>query len=427
MVGGRTLVVLILTVACTAAPIVAPTRRAVQCGNLREPSQRDAVERIPRRVVARRWIAKTDSDEVLWTDPRTLRPLGRRRVPIPKQTWIQSLHADGRTVALAAGRVWLVDAETMRVTGSRLVRGGVSGLAWIGSHLAVLTQAAVLWLDRSGRQVSSTGLDGRAVRWAATANGFVVLTEARAGASMPPSLTWSAPDGDPRTVVLDQVTAGHDPDEGAFGTLIAPGMAVDDIGDRAVVVQSDGPIAEVDLATMAVTYHDLRTAAFLPSAEAKLSDWSNLEAQWLGDDLVAVWGNKSITLTDGQGSDDFSMREVALGLSLLDLRSWSMCEVDPTVVDVAITNGRMLARATGTEGRNDDTLVAYDSAGRALWRRFGERRTFDIDAQGPFVYAVMSWEGWLVRIIDAETGKFLDVRHHRPPTLLVPGSSISSG
>jgi len=107
------------------------------------------------------------------------------------------------------------------------------------------------------------------------------------------------------------------------------------------------------------------------------------------------------------------------------VRTWSRCEIDPSVVDVVITDGRVFARATGGR-RSDDSLVAYDATGRELWRRFGHRRTFDIDVYGPFVYAAMSWDGWLVRIIDAETGEFVGVRHHRPPTLLLSGGSDES-
>ena len=370
-------------------------------------------------------MAKTDSDEVLWIDPRTLRPIGQERVPIPVQTWSQALHADGRTLALAAGSVWIVDAEAMRVTTSRRVRGGVMGLVWVGRHLAVLTQTAVRWLDRGGRQVSVTAIGGRPVRWGTTAHGLVVLTEGDADTSTPATLVWSGPKDKARSVELDDVVAGYLADEGQVGTVVTPGMAIDAADDRAVIVQSEGPIAEVDLRTMAVTYHDERSGGMLPSAEAKLSDWSSVEAEWLTDDLVAVWGTSTITRIETEGIDETTMRDVPVGLSVLDVRTWSRCEIDPSVVDVVITDGRVFARATGGR-RSDDSLVAYDATGRERWRRFGHRRTFDIDVYGPFVYAAMSWDGWLVRIIDAETGEFVGVRHHRPPTLLLSGGSDES-
>jgi hypothetical protein len=343
-------------------------------------------------------------------------------VAIPQQTWSYALHRDGRTLAMAAGRVWLVDGGAMRITDSRRVRGGVTALAWVGDHLAVLTQTAVVWLDRSGRRVSTTDLPAAPVRSAGTADGFVVLTEHEADARTPPALTWSAPDAHTRTVALDRVVAGHVPDEGEFGASIVPGLAVDDTGDRAVIVQSDAPIADVDLSTMAVTYHDDQPMGLTSSAEAKLSDWSSVEAEWLADGLVAVWGTKSINVAGGGGTG-----EIAAGLSLVNARTWATCEIDPTVVDVALSDGLMFARATGAEGRNDDALVAYDSAGRELWRRFGHRRMFDIDAYGRFVYATTSWDGWIVRILDAATGEFLGVRRHRPPTLTTRDSHGSTG
>lgn len=45
---------------------------------------------------------------------------------------------------------------------------------------------------------------------------------------------------------------------------------------------------------------------------------------------------------------------------------------------------------------------------------------FDIGAFGPFVYATMSWNSWVVRILDARTGEYLGLRRRRPPTLFGP-------
>jgi hypothetical protein len=425
MIRRRLLVMLLVLVACTSAPIIGPSPGVTVCESLPAAPVGQGANRVPNRVLARNWIAETDSDEVLWIDPRTLRPIGQERVPIPAQTWSQALHANGRRLALGAGGVWIVDAKAMRVTTSHRVRGGVMALAWVGNRLAVLTQTAIRWLDRGGREVSASAIGGRPVRWGTTARGLVALTEGDAATSRPATLVLSGPEAVARSVELDDVVAGYVPHEGQFGTVVTPGMAIDEAGDRAVIVQTDGPIAEVDLRTMAVTYHGERSGGMLPSAKAKLSDWSSIEAQWLTDDLVAVWGTSSITRIETEGIDETTMREVPVGLSVLDVRTWSRCEIDPSVVDVAITDGRVFARATGGR-RSDDSLVAYDASGRERWRRFGHRRTFDIRAHGPFVYAVMSWDGWRVRIIDAQTGEFVGVREHRPPTLLVPGSSEES-
>jgi hypothetical protein len=86
---------------------------------------------------------------------------------------------------------------------------------------------------------------------------------------------------------------------GASSRRAQPGLAVDPDGRRAFVVGAGDPLAVVDLRTLEVAWHRTEPRPgllgrladwLLPAAEAKSVHGPVRMAAWLGDGLMAVWG-----------------------------------------------------------------------------------------------------------------------------------------
>ena len=75
-----------------------------------------------------------------------------------------------------------------------------------------------------------------------------------------------------RTVTLEQVAAGSTvPDPAGPQPIVhyaRPGLAVDAAANRAFVVSGDGSIAEIELESLTVSYHQLAPIARQPEAVA---------------------------------------------------------------------------------------------------------------------------------------------------------------
>jgi hypothetical protein len=225
----------------------------------------------------------------------------------------------------------------------------------------------------------------------------------------------------PRTVELGGLQVGLDPNRGEVGLELTPGLAFDGDGERAFVVPPEGPIAEVDLVEMAVTYrrpaasllHDVASALVVP-ASAKLGEWARVRAAWLGDGLLAVSGDRGSTM-------DLDVR--AAGVSIVDTRDWTVCTLDPRPTHVTVSGGALLAWGGADFGEFGGTgLIGYDLTDGSRWHRFG-RQYIDVQIYGPYVYPINSWHGWRVRTLDVETGNMLSRYRGRPPTVLPTGSS----
>ena len=329
----------------------------------------------------------------------TLRPL--RRPPLSVGLYTRAVPSpDGRLVALfresdiAPPAVRILDVARWRLGPSlRVGDGSLQGAVWTSpTTLLATTREQVIvneepccgrtWLatiDAVSGQVSApqelaAGLDAAAsLPWA---GGVVSLTVpvttrvAQQGPGIAPAtLELDVPGSAPRTVLLDRILAGQlaDPD-GEHGTFVAPGLAVDAASGHAYVASPDDVLADVDLATLQVTYHGLAPAPSLASrirsaldtpAEAKGFTGRARYVQILPDGVLAVSGEDS---TDG-GSG-------SAGVRLVDTRTWSVRTLDPEASevvadgDVLVTSRIVLRHGSTPPGT---ALRVYARDGRPLY------------------------------------------------------------
>jgi hypothetical protein len=154
------------------------------------------------------------------------------------------------------------------------------------------------------------------------ADGRIAYLTSTAGAFGPARVAIADADGNLRVADVGRISTGtvYDADtRDPHGTVRSAGFAVDPAGGRAYVVSPELLVAEVDLATLAVTYHGA-TRALAKSIEGPMRS-----AAWLGDGLLAVSGaDYSAT---GTGARKVVSRP--FGLYVVDTRTWSVRLVDP--------------------------------------------------------------------------------------------------
>ena len=150
----------------------------------------------------------------------------------------------------------------------------------------------------------------------------------------PARLVHVTVDGRVRSVRLDRIEAGRRDD--GRGRVLFPGLAVDRRGNRAFVVAADGGlIAEVDLGSRRVTYHDLGE----PPRRPRVALESFLRsARWLGAGTLAVSGEDLPASEPPNRADP-----VPDGLRLVDTRTWTIRTVDPEAQTFDHAGGLLLA------------------------------------------------------------------------------------
>jgi hypothetical protein len=238
-----------------------------------------------------------------------------------------------------------------------------------------------------------------------------------------------------RTVTLAEINAGFkqfDDSDGSGPRMeqAVPGIAADPAGRRIYVVPGGGPVAEVDLASLEVTYHRLGRSASLwqrlarwwaPPAEAKILSGPSRSALWLGAGQLAVTGY--------DGSAKGHHREVPSGLELIDSASWTVRQVDRHSSSAVLAAGRLLAFGTafgtGPDGANRGFgLTLYGPGDRRPVHRFGAKQVGWIQVNGEFAYVQLmdanrsDAEGYAV--VDLHSGRLMDQVTGTVPELLVP-------
>jgi hypothetical protein len=240
----------------------------------------------------------------------------------------------------------------------------------------------VVTVDTGARRVlSRRELAGDVPSPVARAGDALVLLETPRNQIGPARLDVVAADGTIRSVGLDRVRAGNSWPEGTsttepIGTTREPALAVDPEGHRAFVVQPDGPAAEIDLRTLAVSYHDLRAPQ---SVLTRLSDWLTPAVQakgmngprwrgrWLGDGFFAVTGYEESASKDK--NDNFVASGTPAGLAIVDTRDWTIRMLDRGADTVTPVEGLLLAtgqRWSSTEQQATGMGLAAYGADRSL-------------------------------------------------------------
>ena len=334
-------------------------------------------------------------------DPATLRPLSGPRVRVFDHA-APSMSPDGTRAVLgnaAAGSLTFVDVRRMRRLGYVWINpdGPVAATAWpsprrvlaaIVRHRvthassACCNRVTLVAVDPATRKVvRSTRLTADPVAVESWRGGLVLVLAppGRVGAAR---LAVVGPTGRVRTVGLARMRAGRNETARRL-----PGLAVDPARARAFVVGAGEPIAEVDLRTLSLAYHQpdrslAVRAKDVGSGPARL-------ARWLGDGLLAVSGEQFLR-------SDFTFEPA--GLVVVDTATWRVRTIDPTVSWFSFGAGLLVGEprdSLGLRSWTPDGQVRFGVfAGRLVARVeiVGERAFVSLwgdDANPPPAYSVV--------------------------------------
>lgn len=294
-----------------------------------------------------------------WLDRDTLMPRGAG-FDLGEYHDAWSFSPDGGTVAVgtfARTGVRLVNVTTLRLIRDIPMPIAAMGVGWLtGDRIAVLLQrGGIIVIDvRDGRVLRRWPLSYRvpctARRQASTRHGVVFVVTAAGG-----DVTLMRIDrqGELRLVELRavrSVSSSH--------TCASAGFAVDPAGQRALVLAARGPIADVDLRTLRVTYQDSRQLRRLRGVSARCraagrACTSRRSVEWAAPDTVVIAGADRIDRRGARPS------QTPAGVGVVNTRTWSTRRIDRMASDAASTaDGVVLAfggrrpgvRATGLDG-----------------------------------------------------------------------------
>jgi len=367
-----------------------------------------------------------ESDLLFRVHPRTLRRIGR-----PIRTFRSgaglAMSPDGRTLASSDGprgrsRIQFVDLvrwRTLAVTGfgrrgplwvgwasdDRLV--AISGGGGFGGQRLMVIDAA------SGRVVARHAFSGWTMNSLAVPGGFALALAPLKGIG-PLRILLIDPAGGLRTVKLEGIPAGGDDGEPA-GQILTPALTADPEGGRLYAVSARGLlVADVELATGAVSYHTLGASA----SKGNIDVWWR-EAAWAGDGRIAVTGEHWPAARGRRPP----RAPVAWGLRIIDTRDWSIDTLDARTTVMHVAGGTVLAYGTRWFARRRSPestgLLAFDRDGHRRFTRFRGRQVVGAGSRGSLTYVWVRRERTL-HVIDLRGGRTVNRVHtgRRAPFLL---------
>jgi hypothetical protein len=264
-----------------------------------------------------------------------------------------------------------------------------------------------------GRVATRRPLGGTVVRAGRTSRELVLLL-APARDMGPARLAVVDGRGGVRYLEIGRIVAGQRlVDRARFaGQLSVPGLAVDPKGRHAFIV-ARGLVADLDLARLSVSYHELSRRTSLlgrlrdwldPAAQAKELSGPVLSAYWLGGGVLAV-----------AGADETGRRVRPAGLSLVDTRSWSVRTIDRAATEVRVAGDVLLA--TGENG-----LAAYALDGDERFRLFDGRKAWVEQVYDGRAYVMtlrLDGRANSLRVVDLVAGRTTGHRDRPLPGLLL--------
>lgn len=379
-------------------------------------------------------------------DPRTFRPLAGPRIELGFHgySWSYSPDRSKLVVGGFASGLRFVDLDRFRHIGDLREnrRGGlVHALAW-PTPRRVLAVVQKPW-GSGPLTLGTVDADRRTVlRWRTVSHRATVVrtTANRLGLLLllgpprgigPTKLLFVDVQGTARTVVLSRVRAGQESTRPSpSGRVVRswrPDLTLDLAAQRAFVVGGSAPVAEVDLRSMTVTYHELREPiSFLdrfrdwlePAAHAKgETEGPTRYARWLGHGVLAVSG------FDARGMTPSKER----GLKLIDTRTGTTRTLDRSAGDFDSTPRLLLTYSCCFGSSESRGLTAYDTAGRVRWRLFERTPVHAVQLRGGRAYVQLTgtWsaQGVRVAIVDLRRGKVLRTVRTSWIQLLLPGQT----
>jgi hypothetical protein len=373
-----------------------------------------------------RGVTRIDGGRALaQLDRRTLRPRPGSAIRLPRGVsgWTFAFSPDCDAVALPAGRdgeIHLVDLERGRRVGAVSIggRSAAGAITWARPDRLVAFASAyrgsrlVTLSIPDGRVVAARRVGGEAQASAPTALGMVVVAAPRRRIG-PATLLLATPDGGFLRTTLTRIRAGFEwaSRRRFLGRQLVPGLAVDEASGRAYVVAANRPlIAEVDLLTGAVAYHELSgEGAGSATASKGLAYGAFRTAQWVGDGTIAVSGDE----TRNTRIDPYGLRLIHTSDWTVDtlhpsLR-WFLHAGDALMGADAIPVSRERVRATG--------LVGYGVDGRRRFLRFPRNERIGLwGAAWPYVYLTVRRPEKRTYVIDLRSGRTVNTL----PTVRLP-------
>jgi hypothetical protein len=418
-----------------------------------EPEPRP-LELVAPATTARLGVAGTSAgSSLVRLNPVSLKRAGR---PLDLRGFagVWAFAPDHRLLAVAVRRTSESSTETLRfytVGGPRRsgpgveLNGVVSALSWPRPDriLAYANEccddpngaASVVAIDPVTRRVlSRTPVNGSPLQIVRSPDSLVLLvaTTSRIG---PSRLEIFDAEGNHRSAKLDDLVAGYTrpAEEGgdAVMTRLIPGLAIDATGKRAFVIAPTGLIAEVDLGSLAVSYHRWveqrsaihKVASWLtPAAEAKGANGPVLSARWLEGGFLAVTGTgETATMVGGT----LHVSSQPLGLRIVDVRDWSASMLDPGADSFAVANGLLLAAGSSwssePQAQSGMGIAAY---GPDRTRRFQFRP--GTPAWIGFVYRRRAYVSvanqTALKVVELPSGRMVGTRRSEAPWPLLDDS-----
>jgi hypothetical protein len=371
----------------------------------------------PQPVLGIDWNSTPDT-RLAWYDPSSLAKMPGRKAPLAGHTWPWAFSSDRSRLAIAgqedAKQLRFVNARTMRVLGQVPLRyaGDVSFVTWVRpdrvlAYVQGYFDGKVVVVDAVQRRIERTiALSDRVAYGGGSFVGGLALLLGTYEGFSPAAVGVIDADGAVRSVTLGRISVGtSQPGTDSRFETRRPGFAVDPAGRRAFVVDADFTVAEVDLETLAVTYHTPSTRSLAKAVSGPLR-----VANWLGNGVLAVSG------VDYNGEE----RGSAVGLRFIDANTWTRRLVDPRIASFDVGAGILVGTGPRQEGPHHYDVYGFD--GRFRYGLDVERLQL-LRVQGAYAY-LCTPTGGALRVLDAPTGASLSVVQ-RPgcPTLLYGQSS----
>jgi hypothetical protein len=293
---------------------------------------------------------KHGADRLVWLDPLTLRQSGSRSLGLPAFTsWDRSPDGAGLAVAGDGGRVRFVNLRRMRTIGVVTLNGfSTPGIAWLTPRTVLVYDTLyvaavdplslrVRWRKTLPKAITPFSFEAKA----RSSKGLVFLLSPTGDSVGETTLVSIDLTGQVRSQVLTEILSGvqQDPSGASLFTGSLPGLALDPQAGRAYVISGDGLAAEVDLATLAVSYHHppMRTLA----STTKVLNGPSRRAIWLGNGLIAVTGDNGHSSIDPANTAPDS--DTPAGLTIINTATWTAHTVDSTTSDIAPAGETLLA------------------------------------------------------------------------------------
>jgi hypothetical protein len=378
-------------------------------------------------------------------DARTLEPLPGRAVHLRGHNGGIALSPDGsRAAAGGAKSIRIVDLTRFEVVADLPKPHGYSRLVSWGDPDRIVVVSEVFRRNRvdvlvlavdSGRLLSRRSYpaeDGwpHVVR---AANGSVAFLLHPMGGIGPTRLVHVDRSGCSRLYRLDRIASGSEwVDSTSVIRDLWPALALDADGTHAYVFGVDDFVAEVDLTHGEVSNHSLEPRLSLagrlwnwlePSAEAKASDWTQLGALWLGDGMLALFGDRTVPIVEGDTHHEVGK---ALGFRLVDTADWSVRMVDDEVISMERSRDMLLAWghlwSSVTRQYSGIGLRAYDLEGERLFHVLGNQRVETASIVGATALAKLADQQGTVAV-DVAGGRVLQ---EPVSSALVPSRVVGS-